>query len=111
MSVARDPKDPYGFEAYKNRSGQDWSLNIEQQKALFAFFEDMAPLIYDELYPLAARIDQIPRLPEDIRLEQNRILRNLRKYWEYIADNFNTIGVDEEATFIATIAAQEGKQP
>ena len=96
MPVARDPKDPYGFEAYKNRSGQDWSLNIEQQKALFAFFEDMAPLIYDELYPLAARIDQIPRLPEDIRLEQNRILRNLRKSWEYIADNFNTIGIPED---------------
>jgi hypothetical protein len=111
MPVARDPKDPYGFEAYKNRSGEDWALNIEQQKALFAFFEDMAPTIYEELIPLAARIENLPYLPEDIRLEQVRVLRNLRKYWEYIADNFNTIGVDEEATFIATIAAQEVKQP
>jgi len=96
MPVARDPKDPYGFEAYKNRSGQDWSLNIEQQKALFAFFEDMAPTIYDELIPLAARIENLPYLPEDIRLEQVRVLRNLRKYWEYIADNFNTIGISED---------------
>jgi hypothetical protein len=107
----RDPKDPYGFEAYKNRSGQDWALNIEQQKALFAFFEDMAPTIYEELIPLAARIESLPYLPEDIRLEQVRVLRNLRKYWEYIADNFNMIGVDEEAAFVAKIAAQEGKQP
>ena len=111
MPIMRDPKDPYGFEAYKNRSGQDWALNIEQQKALFAFFEDMAPTIYEELIPLAARIESLPYLPEDIRLEQVRVLRNLRKYWEYIADNFNMIGVDEEAAFVAKIAAQEGKQP
>jgi hypothetical protein len=44
-----------------------------------------------------------------VKLEQNRILRNLRKYWEYIADNFNTIGVDEDALFASTLAAQEGK--
>ena len=110
MPVVRDPKDPYGFDAFKRRSGREWSLNIEQQKALFAFFEDMAPTIYDELLPLAAQIDQIPNLPEDVRLEQTRVLRSLRKYWEYIADNFNMIGVDEEAAFIATIVAQEGKE-
>lgn len=110
MPVVRDPKDPYGFEAFKKRSGQEWSLNIEQQKALFAFFEDMAPVIYDELIPLAARIEKIPYLPEEIHKEQTRVLRSLRKYWEYIADNFNTIGVDEEAAFIATIVAQEGKE-
>lgn len=109
MPIERDPNDPYGFEVYKKRSGQDWSLNIEQQKALFAFFQDMAPTIYDELYPLADKIDALENLPDDVRREQNRILRNLRKYWEYIADNFNTIGVEEEASFIATIAAQEGK--
>lgn len=96
MPIMRDSKDPYGFEAYKNRSGKDWALNIEQQKALFAFFEDMAPTIYEELIPLAAKIESLPRLPEDIRLEQVRVLRNLRKYWEYIADNFNTIGIPED---------------
>jgi hypothetical protein len=110
MPVVRDPKDPYGFEAYKNRSGEDWALNIEQQKALFAFFEDLGPIIYEELFPLADKIEKLENLPDDIRLEQVRVLRNLRKYWEYIADNFNTIGVDEEAAFIATIVAQEGKE-
>jgi len=96
MPVARDPKDPYGFEAYRNRSGEEWSLNIEQQKALFEFFWDMAPVIYEELIPLAGRIEKIPGLPEDISKEQTRVLRSLRKYWQYIADNFNTIGIPED---------------
>jgi L-lactate utilization protein LutB len=96
MPIERDPNDPYGFEAYKNRSGQEWSLNIEQQKALFAFFEDMSSTIYDELYPLADKVDALENLPDEIRREQNRVLRNLRKYWEYVADNFNTIGVPED---------------
>lgn len=109
MPIVRDPKDPYGFEAYKNRSGEDWSLNIEQQKALFAFFEDMGPTIYEELFPLSDKIEKLENLPDDIRLEQVRVLRRLRKYWEYIADNFNMIGVDEDALFASTLAAQEGK--
>lgn len=91
------PADPYGFEEYRKRSGQEWSLNIEQQKALFAFFEDMGPLLYKELLPLAGKIERVDNFPEDLRLEQVAVLRRLRKYWEYIADNFNTIGVEEEA--------------
>lgn len=101
---------PNGFRGHKERNVQGESLNIEQQEVLLEFFWDMAPIIYEELIPLAARIEKLPRLPEDINKEQTRVLRNLRKSWEYIADNFNTIGVDEEAAFIATIVAQEGKE-
>jgi len=102
---------PNGFRGHKERNVQGESLNAGQQEALLEFFWDMAPIIYEELIPLAARIEKLPRFPEDLNKEQTRVLRNLRKSWEYIADNFNTIGVDEEATFIATISAQEGKQP
>lgn len=91
------PADRYGYAQYKERSGQEWSLNVDQQKALFEFFHDMGPFIYDQLYPLADKIDEVENLPEDVRKEQNRVLRNLRKSWEYVADNFNTIGVEEEA--------------
>lgn len=85
-----------GFRGFKDRNVQGGSLNAGQQEALLEFFWDMAPIIYEELIPLAARIEQLPRLPEDISKEQTRVLRNLRKSWEYIADNFNTIGIPED---------------
>jgi hypothetical protein len=87
---------PNGFRGHKERNVQGESLNIEQQEVLLEFFWDMAPIIYEELIPLAARIEKLPRLPEDINKEQTRVLRNLRKSWEYIADNFNTIGIPED---------------
>jgi len=87
---------PNGFRGHKERNVQGESLNAEQQEALLEFFWDMAPIIYEELIPLAARIEKLPRLPEDINKEQTRVLRNLRKSWEYIADNFNTIGIPED---------------
>lgn len=87
---------PNGFRGYKDRNVQGGWLNIEQQNVLREFFWDMAPIIYEELIPLAARIEQLPRLPDDVLKEQTRVLRNLRKSWEYIADNFNTIGIPED---------------
>jgi hypothetical protein len=93
MSVRRYPN---GFRGHKERNVQGASLNAGQQEALLEFFWDMAPIIYEELIPLAARIEKLPRLPEDINKEQTRVLRNLRKSWEYIADNFNTIGIPED---------------
>lgn len=91
------PADQYGYAQYKERSGQEWSLNIDQQKALFEFFHDMGPFIYERLFPLVEKIEQVENLPADIRAEQVATVRTLRKSWEYIADNFNTIGVEEEA--------------
>ena len=87
---------PNGFRGHKERNVQGGSLNIEQQEVLLEFFWDMAPIIYEELIPLAARIEKLPRLPEEVNKEQTRVLRNLRKSWEYIADNFNTIGIPED---------------
>lgn len=98
---------PYGFRGHKDRAVRGGPLNLEQQEALLEFFWDMAPIIYEELIPLAARIEQLPRLPDDVLKEQTRVVRSIRKSWEYIADNFNTIGVPEDVVLVAKPVGQD----
>jgi hypothetical protein len=69
-------------------------LHPEQQKALWDFFGEMEETVKDLLASHDA-LDALGIVPVDVLAEHTRIVRNVRKRWEYIADNFNTLGVEE----------------
>lgn len=96
MSTKTDFRDPYGYEEYKRNSGQEWSLNVTQQKALNEFAVDMGKTIFEGFIPLTNRFQLGEISKEEFLKEQTRLVRNLRKYWSYVMDNFNTLGEEEK---------------
>ena len=95
MSTEVNLRDPYGYEQYEKRSGQKWALNVEQQKTLNEFTVDMGKTIFEGFIPLTTKFQLGEISKEEFLAEQNRLVRNLRKYWSYVMDNFNTLGTEE----------------
>ena len=67
-----------------------------QQDLVYAYFDEMGPFIYEDIQPLMAALEKTESLPEDVRNEVTRVGRFIRKRWEYVAENINTIDEDSK---------------
>lgn len=65
-----------------------------QQEALHEFFTSLGGTI-EALIITHEALAALKIVPVDVLEDQAGVIRALRKQWEYIADNFNTLGVDE----------------
>jgi hypothetical protein len=65
-----------------------------QHDLIVSYFDEMGPYIYEDILPLMATLEKSESLPECTRKEVSRVGRFLRKRWEYVAENINTIDLD-----------------
>ena len=65
-----------------------------QHDLIVSYFDEMGPFIYEDILPLMATLEKSQSLPECTRKEVSRVGRFLRKRWEYVAENINTIDLD-----------------
>jgi hypothetical protein len=65
-----------------------------QHDLIVSYFDEMGPFIYEDILPLMATLEKSASLPECTRKEVSRVGRFLRKRWEYVAENINTIDLD-----------------
>ena len=65
-----------------------------QHDLVVSYFDEMGPYIYEDILPLMATLEKSASLPECTRKEVSRVGRFLRKRWEYVAENINTIDLD-----------------
>lgn len=65
-----------------------------QHDLVVSYFDEMGPFIYEDILPLMVTLEKAESLPECTRKEVSRVGRFLRKRWEYVAENINTVDED-----------------